>query len=91
MTMEDSSKEASSPEVAELERALESAAIPADFASRAAQLAAAEAAAEEPAVISSAAAAAAAAQEYSSSVAEWSASTPDVSALLAGTRRLLRL
>lgn len=85
MTMEDSSKEASSPEVAELERALESAAIPADFASRAAQLAAAE----EPAVISSAAAAAA--QEYSSSVAKWSASTPDVSALLAGTRRLLRL
>ena len=35
--------------------------------------------------------AAAAAQEYSSSVAEWSSSTPDVSALLAGTRRLLRL
>jgi phosphoserine phosphatase len=39
----------------------------------------------------SAAAPAAAAQEYTSSIAEWSASTPDVSALLAGTRRLLRL
>ena len=61
--------------------------IPSDFASRTAELAEAE----QPGVASAAAAAAAAAQEYSSSVAEWSSSTPDVSALLAGTRRLLRL
>ena len=67
-------------------------AIPSDFASRAAELAAAEESMSSPSSTSvAAAAAAAAAQEYSSSVPEWSSSAPDVSALLAGTRRMLRL